>query len=268
MTKYSHVMECHGRVPVKVTWKDGEVTVEATGEPSVEECPLMSHKEGYGKLSRKSAENHVLKLIEEIGAFTPRRKVIDCEPYVSFGVSESLSTALQYGLLDAVVLVSDCLGTVVTDKPALVQGLGGRISGIVETDPVPEVVEKVESKGAVVLERIDQEEGLETALEEGFERVAVTVTDPETAVALKEAHDTVFLAAVHVSDVEDHEAETLVDSCDLVTGCPGPAAELAGKRSLLQAGEGIPVHAMTGWGVDVMLARIRELTGFRKVMVR
>ncbi len=267
MTKYSHVMECHGRVPVKVTWKDGEVNVEALGDPSVKECPLMSDREGYGRLSRRSAERHVLKLIEEIGAFTPERKVVDCEPYVSFGVSETVSTALRYGVLDAAVIVADCLGTVVTDKPHLVQGLGGRISGIVETDPIPEVVEKVEEEGGVALERIDQVEGFETALEEGFERIAVTVTDPDTAEELK-PHDEAFLAAVHVAHLPEDEAERIVESCDLVTGCPGPVAERAAKTSLLQAGEGVPVFATTPRAVDVLLTRVRELTGTRKVMIR
>ena len=66
---------------------------------------------------------------------TPGREVMDTREFVGFGASELLSFGLHKGLLDAVVLACDGAGTVVVTKPAMVQGIGGRMSGLVSTTP-------------------------------------------------------------------------------------------------------------------------------------
>ena len=60
---------------------------------------------------------------------TPEREVLDNREFVGFGASEILSFSLAVGILDAVVLACDGAGTVVVTKPAMVQGIGGRMSG-------------------------------------------------------------------------------------------------------------------------------------------
>ena len=63
--------------------------------------------------------------------------------FLSFGISEILSTALKNGLIDAAVIVADGCGTAVVTDPEIVQGLCGRISAIIETSPLERVIDAV-----------------------------------------------------------------------------------------------------------------------------
>ncbi len=269
MARYAHVMECLGRVPVRVVWEDGEVRAEARGEPIIEECPLMRSREGFERLTPEAAERHVLRKARELGMFTPERRLRSCRRYTPFGVSETLMVCLRYGLVNAAVVVSDCLGTVVTDRPSVVQGLGGEVSGIVETDPIPEVVERAERLGCTVLERIDQAEGVETALEEFEPPVAVTVVDPDEAVRIREGFGRdVLIAAVHTSGLDERGADRLVRACDIVTGCPSEAVKGACERAyLVKSGRSIPVYGVTPMGAEALLLNARELSGEEPVRI-
>ncbi|WP_457614695.1 methanogenesis marker 8 protein [Methanopyrus sp.] len=270
MAKYEHVMECLGKTPVRVIWKDGNVEARAEGDPVIERCPLMRRREGFIKLTREAAESHVLNKVNRVGMFTPERRIRSCRRYTPFGVSETLMTCLQHRFIDAAVVVSDCAGTVVTDKPAIVQGLCGEISGIRNTDPIPEVVERLESSGCSVLERIDQREGVEIALEAGRRFVAVTVVDARDAEAIRgEFGDDVLIAAVHTTGVGDEDAERLVRYCDIITGCASKTVRrAAGRKYILKVGSRVPVYGITPAGAEALWFNVRELLGDFKLEVR
>ena len=116
---------------------------------------------------------------------TPRREVTDTRPFVGFGASELLSFGLSAGLLDAVVLACDGAGTVIVTKPALVQGIGGRMSGLVKTVPYPDVIHRIEENGGIVIDKahaaLDQTAGVAKAYEMGYKKIAVTVAIPVEA---------------------------------------------------------------------------------------
>ncbi len=99
---------------------------------------------------------------------------------------ELLGFASHVGLIDAAVLACDGAGTVIAKKPALIQGVGGRMSGLVSTSPIKEVIQRIEENGGIVVDKIhaalDQFSGVKRAYEEGFKKVAVTVARPEVAV--------------------------------------------------------------------------------------
>jgi len=61
----------------------------------------------------------------------------------------------------------------------LVQAIGARLTGIIKTSPVNEIIGHIEKEGCIVLDNtsacVDQVEGVERAIELGFKRVAVTV---------------------------------------------------------------------------------------------
>ncbi|WP_456477505.1 methanogenesis marker 8 protein [Methanopyrus sp.] len=270
MTKYEHVMECLGKTPVRVIWKDGNVKVHAEGDPLIERCPLMCRREGFSKLTRETAERHVLNKVNDVGMFTPKRRIRSCRRYTPFGVSETLMTCLQHRLIDAAVIVSDCAGTVVTDKPTIVQGLCGEISGIRDTDPIPEVVDRLEEFGCSVLGKIDQREGVEIALEGRRRFVAVTVADAGDAETIREEFgDDVLIAAVHTTGTDEEDAERLVQYCDIITGCASKTVRRAvGRRYILKAGSQIPVYGITPAGAEALWLNVRELLGDLKLEVR
>jgi len=75
-----------------------------------------------------------------------------------------MMTGLKRGLIDSTVTVCDGAGTVITDNPELVQGMGALMSGLIETEPIEEIIEGIESRGGIVLDKekagIDQVSGL------------------------------------------------------------------------------------------------------------
>ena len=83
-------------------------------------------------------------------------------------------TGIAKGIIQAAMTVCDGAGTVVTSNPQLIQGMGGYISSLAETDPIPQVIEGVEAKGEHVLspydERIDQVDGARWAFD-GFSKL-------------------------------------------------------------------------------------------------
>ncbi len=74
--------------------------------------------------------------IDQYGMFPPRRK-LERGTFVGFGASESIMTGIAKGIIQAAMTVCDGAGTVVTSNPQLIQGMGGYISGLAETDPIP-----------------------------------------------------------------------------------------------------------------------------------
>jgi len=194
---------------------------------------------------------------------TPRREVSDTKPFVGFGASELLSFGLSAGLLDAVVLACDGAGTVIVTKPALVQGIGGRMSGLVKTVPYEDVIRRIEENGGMVIDKehagLDQTAGVAKASAMGYRKIAVTVAVPEEAKKIRSLYPDAMIFGVHVTGLSGGEAEVLVSSADLVTSCAsGPIREVAGKKALLQAGVAVPIFAVTKKGKDLIIEKIRQ----------
>lgn len=76
------------------------------------------------------------------------------EIFVGFGASETFMTALSRGLLDSCVTACEGAGTVIANSPTLVQGIGSRISGLVETTPIPKLIHRIEGAGGTVLDPV------------------------------------------------------------------------------------------------------------------
>jgi hypothetical protein len=87
--------------------------------------------------------------MRDFGMCSPTRNM-RMKDFLTYGVSELLAMAVTNQTLDAAVLVADGAGTVVVSDPELIQGIGGRISGVIETTPIAEVIEAV---GRVVSEQ-------------------------------------------------------------------------------------------------------------------
>ena len=201
--------------------------------------------------------------IQAFGMCTENREVLDTREFVGFGASELLSFGLYSGLIDAAVLACDGAGTVIVTKPAMAQGIGGRMSGLVKTSPHTSVMDRIEQGGGIVLDRdhatIDQAAGVALANMEGYRNIAVTVATPETAVIIRRIHPDTLIFAVHVTGLSSGEAELLVSASDLVTSCASKTIrEIAGAGALLQAGISVPIFAMTRKGKLLVLEKIRQ----------
>jgi putative methanogenesis marker protein 8 len=255
-----HIIEAIGRCRIVI--RNGRVI--EVGEAQIKDCPLAKRfafpVPDIGKDSVKANIEHRIKAF---GMCTPAREVMDTREFVGFGASELLSFGLQAGLIDAAVLACDGAGTVIVTKPAMAQGIGGRMSGLVSTSPYPEVMDRIERDGGYVLDRdhasIDQLAGVALALEEGFRKIAVTVARPETADTIRRIHPDTLIFGVHVTGLTGPEAEMLVAASDLVTSCASRTIrDAVGKKALVQAGIAIPIFAMTAAGKNLIIEKIRS----------
>jgi len=255
-----HILEALGRCRVVI--RDG--TVIEVGEARITSCPLTK-KMAYplSTLDKESVKANIENRIRSWGMCTPRREVTDTRPFVGFGASEILSFGLATGLRDAVVLASDGAGTLIATSPVLVQGIGGRMSGLVKTVPYSEVIRRIEENGGIVIDRknasLDQTAGVAEAYARGYKKIAVTVALPADAQRIRERYPDVLIFGVHVTGLTRAEAEMLASSADLVTSCAsGTIREIAGKKALMQAGVAVPIFAMTRNGKNLILEKIRQ----------
>lgn len=252
-----HVTECLGKTRVVV--EDGKIV--EIGEPKIEKCPLFGKRRGIEKFDRESIEGNIRFRMEDFGLFTENR-ITRMPDFLSFGVSEILSTALKNGLIDAAVIAADGCGTAVVTDPEVVQGMCGRISAIIETTPIKTVVETVGEENMVNAEtaEINMFAGLEKAYSQGHRTVAVTVCSADDATKIRDAYGySALMIAVHTTGVSYSEAETLFDTCDIITSCASAALRQEAKnRDIVIAGNKVPVYGVSDKGKEFVRAKLKE----------
>lgn len=258
-----HIIEAIGKCRVVI--RNGRVV--EVGEPEIRACPLA---EKFAFPVREITPGEVAKNIEArirtFGMCTPGRDVIEDGEFVGFGASELIASGLRAGILDAAVIACDGAGTVVAPGPGLVQGIGGRMSGLVKTSPIPEVIRKIEAAGGVVADRahasISQPGGTALAYSLRFNRVAVTVATPRDAEDIRRDFPKTLIIGVHSTGLTPGEAGRMVRAADIVTACAsGTVREAAGAVALLQAGTAVPVFAITPRGRDLILSKVANTNG-------
>ena len=258
-----HIMEILGKT--KVVVKDGKVV--EVGEPQVKWCPLWNKVSGIENITTDTARQNMEQRIKEFGMFTPQRR-LDLGVFASFGISEILMTALRRGLIDSTVTVCDGAGTVVTSNPDLVQGMSAQISGLIETEPIPEVIDAIHQMGGYVLDpataRIDPVAGFRLATGQGHKKIAVSVVDVASASRVRAieagegAGAEAILMAAHLTGIGWEETRKLLKLVDVVTSCAsGNVRELV--KPLIQVGTAIPLFGLTENGKDLLIERAKEI---------
>ncbi|HUV83063.1 MAG TPA: methanogenesis marker 8 protein [archaeon] len=256
-----HIMEILGKTRVMV--KDGKV-IEA-GKPQITWCPLWNKASGIEEITKESAIRNMEQRIKDFGMFTPGRR-LDLGVFASFGISEIMMTALSRGLIDSTVTVCDGAGTVVTSNPELVQGMSAQISGLIETEPISEVIEAIHERGGYVLDpesaRIDQAAGLELAVSKGYSRIAVSVVDVNSAARVLEMKPKlgidVIIMAAHLTGICSDDAAELLKQVDVITGCASKKIrELV--QPLIQVGTAIPLFGLTQKGKELLIERAKDI---------
>ncbi|WP_298682599.1 methanogenesis marker 8 protein [uncultured Methanomethylovorans sp.] len=256
-----HVMEILGMARVVV--KDGKVI--EVGEPQIKWCPLFEKARGIKEISSEEVRKNMEFRIRDFGLFTPQRK-LEMDVFVGFGASEVMMTGLNRGLLDATVTVCDGAGTVITANPRLVQGMGARISGLVETEPIPEVIAGIEQRQGTVLDpqhaSIDPAKGVERAAQMGYRKIAVSVIDALTASRIRDLENAqcldVFIIAAHTTGLTKENAVELLKYTDIVTACASRNLRTLIKP-VAQVGTAVPLFAVTQKGKELLLERAKEV---------
>ena len=252
-----HVIEALGKTRVVV--EDGKVT--EVGRPEVEYCPLFAKHRGIQKITPEIVRENVEFRIKDFGMCTEARKM-RMKDFLSFGVSELIGMALTKGMIDAAVIVCEGAGTVVVTDPELAQGIGGRISGILETSPIESVIEAI-GKDRVLdpkTARIDQVRGVQRAKDLGFRRIAVSVATGKDAETIRKMmEDSAVIFAVHTSKASRSDAIKFLKNCDIVTACASKEVrKLMSELDVMRYGNKVPIYAVTDVGKKIMTARLEQ----------
>lgn len=261
-----HVVEAMGKA--KVIIRDGKV-IEVE-DPKIEYCPLFHKYRGIEKINKKSIKENMEFRIEDFGMCSPSREVA-MEDFLSFGVSETLSTLLDENIIDCAIMVCEGCGTVIVTKSEIAQGVGGRVSGLVKTTPIPEIMEKIGINNILDPETvaIDQVKGIELAIKQGFKNIAVTIADTKKLKLIREIEKnnkdlTIYIFAVHTTGFDEKEAKKLFEYCDIITGCASKAIRVIGdEMATMKVGESIPIYAATEKGKEFLSKRIEKIGGLK-----
>ena len=259
-----HIIEALGLSRIKI--KDGKV-IEVS-EPEVEYCPLFDHHRGIKKLTPEVIAENIQFRIDDFGMCTPNRQ-LKMKDYLNFGISEIMSTLLDKNMIDCVVMVLEGCGTLIVNEPELVQGIGGRVSGLVKTSPIPELIAKFDEELIVnpKIAEINQIKGIELAIEHGFKNIAVTVALAEDAEKIKQLQNenpdiNIYVFVVHTSKLSAHDARALFNVCDVATGCASKnMREIGEAESVKIVGQSIPIFARTEMGKKFLEIRLDKIGG-------
>jgi len=232
-------------------------------EPVVRFCPLHASLYGSKEINATTVKESVERKIKEYG-FCCRNRRFDDDPMVAYGASEMMSVWLDKGLIDCGVVVCEGAGTVLTANARLIQGIGARLTGVIKTSPVKEVIEHIKENDGIVLDeagaRIDQIEGVKKAVEKGFQHVAVTVASFQ-ARAISEIRKIESVTGIEVTVFS--VCNTLAKRVDVKhianadIACASASKILRediGSNALLQVGMTIPVYALSQRGKELVLA--------------
>lgn len=262
-----HVMEMVGNARVVV--ENGKV-IEVS-EPEITWCSLFEKARGIQKITPEEIKKNMEFRIEKFGLFTPNRLLDDFEDFVGFGASETMMSGLQHGIIDVSVSVCDGAGTVITNNPSLVQGMGARMSGLVETSPIPETIQKIKDRNGIVLDEttavIDPFAGAKKAVDLGYQKIAVTTANAQTAAEIREIEKeynensggygsvSFTIIGVHTTGLSREESKTMAENADIITLCASKC--LREIKPLLQVGTSVPLIALTQNGKELLLERAK-----------
>lgn len=261
-----HVIEALGKARVVV--KNGKVV--EVGEPKINYCPLFDKYRGIKELTPEAIKENIEFRIQDFGMCTSERK-LRMKDFLSFGVSETLSTLLDEDIIDCAVIVSEGCGTVIVTDSEFVQGMAGRISGFLSTSPITEIIDAVGSQNVLNPEsaEINQIKGALKAIDMGYTNIAITVISPDDAKRLrqieKEHKDVkIYIFAAHVTEMSKEDAEALFDTADVITSCASKyIREVGENRGSFTAGASIPIYGATEAGEKFLKIRIEKIGGLK-----
>lgn len=260
-----HVIETLGKV--KVVIENGEIV--EVGSSEMKYCPMFHAMHGVDELNEEFIRKNINFRIEDFGMCTPQR-VIEMDDAITVGVSEILKTNMEKGNIDCVVGACDGAGTLLMTNPRVVQGVGGRVSGLISTTPIPEVIQNLEEKGSVVLDpetaELNQLEGLKLALEKGYKNIAITILPSPMVEEIRnypvDDDVNVYIFVAHTTGAKCDEVKMLFENADIVTACASKEiSDYADEHKPYYYGVKVPIFCASEDGrrlLDIRLEKINK----------
>lgn len=264
MLEDKHVIETLGKVRVVI--ENGEIT--EVGESEMKYCPMFHAMHKVDELNEEFIRKNINFRIEDFGMCTPDR-VIEMDDAVTVGISEILKTNMEKGSIDCVVGACDGAGTLLMTSPRVVQGVGGRVSGLVSTTPIPDVIRRLEEKGSTVLDpetaELNQLEGLKLAVEKGFKNIAITILPCPMVEEIRSypvGDDVnVYIFVAHTTGIAADEVEMLFENSDIVTACASKAiSDYADEHKPYYYGVKVPIFCASEKGRELLDARLEHIS--------
>ena len=264
MVEDRHVIETLGKVEVVI--ENGEIT--SVGSSEMTYCPMFHAMHGVDELNEEFIRKNINFRIEDFGMCTPDR-VVEMDDAVTVGISEILKTNMEKGNIDCVVGACDGAGTLLMTNPRVVQGVGGRVSGLISTTPIPEVIKKLEERDSVILDpktaELNQLEGLKLALDRGYKNIAVTILPSPMVDKIRnypvDDDVNIYIFVAHTTGIEQDKVGMLFDNADIVTACASKAiSDYADKYEPYYYGVKVPIFCESADGRRLLDSR-REKIG-------
>ena len=256
-----HVIEALGKT--KVVIENGEVT--SVGEPLVDYCPIFDKIDDAKHLTPEFIKWNIEKRIREFGMCTPQR-VVRMKDFLSFGISEILRTNFELGLLDCVAGVCDGVGTLFMTDPEIIQGVGGRVSALISTTPIPEVIKKVGVENVVNRNTAELTpiKGLKIAIEKGYKNIAITILADEIIKEIAEyplpKDVNVYIFVAHTTNANDEEVKIAFKYADVITACSSSKVrDFAEKEKAYYSGLKVPIFAISQKGKEFLDNRLEKI---------
>ena len=261
-----HIIEALGRTRVVV--RDGKVV--EVGEPKINYCPIFDKNRGIKEITSEAVRKNIEFRIKDFGMCTPERK-LRMKDFLSFGVSETLSTLLDEKMIDCAVIVSEGCGTVILTDPEFVQGMAGRISAFISTTPITKIMETIGPENVLDPEtaEINQIKGVLKAIDMGYRNIAVSVVSPEDAKKLRgiekdNENVNIYIFAAHVTEMSEEDAKTLFDTADVITSCASKYInEVGNEREVFKVGASVPIFGATEAGEKFLKTRLEKIGGLK-----
>ncbi len=266
-TEDEHVIEALGKTRVII--RNG-IVVEV-GEPKIDYCPIFDKYRGIKKITRENVKENIEFRINDFGMCTENR-TLRMRDFLSFGVSETLSTLLEDELIDCAVTVSEGCGTVIITDSEVMQGVGGRVSGLLYTTPILILIKLLGENNVLDPENggINQIQGVLKAIDMGYKRIAVTVVSADDVKRIREIekqHEDVkvYIFVAHVSGVSEENAKIILEYADVVTGCASKyIRDIGENRGFFKAGDSIPIFGISEDGKNFLKRRIDKIGGLKE----
>jgi len=241
--------------------------IEVTN-PCMKYCPLAGflykniNLSGNPSLIKRAIKRAIESKISEFGYFTEGRELFSKDIAIPYGASEILMYALKEKSIDVAVVVCDGAGTVIVNKPEIVQGVGARMNGVFYTSPIKGIIRRLEKMGSHVVFRdgtIDQIKGIRKAASLGYKNIAVTINasmDVPLDMIRKIESDfkiTLISLAVCTTGLNRNRIQEIGKYTDIVWSCASKELRMViGKKAIMQLSRKIPVFILTKKGLNLV----------------
>ncbi len=240
-----------------------ENKIEVLSEPRVSYCPLHETLYKVKSIDKETVKKTIGTKMKMYG-FCCENRIFDDSIIVPYGASEMIKSCMEQKILQCAVIVCEGAGTVITWNPSLVQGIGARLTGIIKTSPIMNIIKHIETHEGIVLDpssaKIDQVEGIKRAIEIGFKEIAVTIPSFQSGEIAeirkieekeKDVKITIFSVCNTCATKEDLK---YIENADIVCASASQIIrEYIGKRAIMQLGVTIPIFILTEKGKRIVL---------------